>query len=130
MKATHPITALCRALEVLPSGYYDWEQRKVSPPARVLEEQKLRVDIAQIHQDSRQTYGAPRVQMKLRAQGHRHGRNRIGRLILSFVQSGQLEQAVVEIRIQLSCVLEVWRGIGQLLLHRQRVRQPQLGIGQ
>ena len=81
MKATHPITALCRALEVSPSGYYDWEQRKVSPPARVLEEQKLRVDIAQIHQDSRQTYGAPRVQMKLRAQGHRHGRNRIGRLM-------------------------------------------------
>jgi len=81
MKASHPITALCRALEVSPSGYYDWEQRKVSPPARVLEEQKLRVDIAQIHQDSRQTYGAPRVQMKLRAQGHRHGRNRIGRLM-------------------------------------------------
>ena len=81
MKATHPITALCRALEVSPSGYYDWEQRKVSPPARVLEEQKLRVDIAQIHQDSRQTYGAPRVQMKLRALGHRHGRNRIGRLM-------------------------------------------------
>ena len=81
MKATHPITALCRALEVSPSGYYDWEQRKVSPPTRVLEEQKLRVDIAQIHQDSRQTYGAPRVQMKLRALGHRHGRNRIGRLM-------------------------------------------------
>ena len=81
MKASHPITALCRALEVSPSGYYDWEQRKVSPPARVLEEQKLRVDIAQIHQDSRQTYGTPRVQMKLRAQGHRHGRNRIGRLM-------------------------------------------------
>ncbi len=81
MKATHPITALCRALEVSPSGYYDWEQRKVSPPARVLEEQKLRVDIARIHQDSRQTYGAPRVQMKLRAQGQRHGRNRIGRLM-------------------------------------------------
>lgn len=81
MKATHPITALCRALEVSPSGYYDWEQRKVSPPARVLAEQKLRVAIAQIHQDSRQTYGAPRVQMKLRAQGYRHGRNRIGRLM-------------------------------------------------
>jgi len=81
MKATHPITALCRALEVSPSGYYDWEQRKVSPPTRVLEEQKLRVDIAQIHQDSRQTYGAPRVQIKLRALGHRHGRNRIGRLM-------------------------------------------------
>ena len=35
----------------------------------------------QIHRDSRQTYGAPRVQMHLRSQGQRHGRNRIGRLM-------------------------------------------------
>jgi putative transposase len=81
MKAEHPITALCQALEVSASGYYDWEERKVSPPARVLEEQNLRADIARIHQDSRRTYGAPRVQMELRAQGQRHGRHRIGRLM-------------------------------------------------
>ena len=81
MKAEHPITALCQALEVSPRGYYDWEKRKVCPAARALEDEKLRVEITRIHKDSRQTYGAPRVQMQLRAQGQRHGRNRIGRLM-------------------------------------------------
>ena len=81
MKAEHPLTALCRALEVSASGYYDWEQRKSCPAARALEEQKLQAQIARIHDESRQTYGAPRVQMLLRSQGQRHGRNRIARLM-------------------------------------------------
>jgi transposase InsO family protein len=81
MKYDYSITALCQALEVSASGYYDWEQRKVSPGVRALEDQKLRADIMCIHKDSRETYGAPRVQMELRAQGQRHGRNRIGRLM-------------------------------------------------
>jgi len=81
MKAEHPISALCQALEVSSSGYYDWEQRKLCPAARALEEKKLRADITRIHKESRQTYGAPRVQVQLRAQGQRHGRNRISRLM-------------------------------------------------
>jgi len=81
MKSDHPITTLCQALEVSASGYYDWERRKSAPAARTLEEQKLRSDIARIHQESRQTYGAPRVQVHLRRQGKRHGRNRIARLM-------------------------------------------------
>ncbi len=81
MKTQHPITALCEALEVSPGGYYDWEQRKTFPAPRAQEEQKLRAQIASIHEQSRQTYGAPRVQMELRGQGQRHGRNRIGRLM-------------------------------------------------
>jgi transposase InsO family protein len=81
MKVEHPITALCRALEVSISGYYDWRQRKSCPTARALEEQKLEAQITRIHDESRQTYGAPRVQMHLRGQGQRHGRNRIARLM-------------------------------------------------
>jgi len=81
MKSEHPISALCQALEVSSSGYYDWEGRKLCPAARALEEQKLRADIIRIHKESRQTYGAPRVQMQLRGQGQRHGRNRISRLM-------------------------------------------------
>jgi transposase InsO family protein len=81
MKAEHPITALCQALEVSASGYYDWEQRKSCPAARALEEQRLQAEIARIHDDSRETYGTPRVQMHLRGQGQRHGRNRIARLM-------------------------------------------------
>jgi transposase InsO family protein len=81
MKAEHSITALCQALEVSISGYYDWQQRKSCPAARTLEEQKLRAQIVRIHDESRQTYGAPRVHMHLRGQGQRHGRNRIARLM-------------------------------------------------
>jgi putative transposase len=81
MKTEHPIPELCQAFEVSASGYYDWQHRQASPAARVLEDQKLRADILRIHKESRQTYGTPRVQMDLRAQGQRHGRNRIGRLM-------------------------------------------------
>lgn len=81
MKSQHAITALCQVLEVSLSGYYDWEKRKSCPAPRTVEEALLRVQIARIHQESRQTYGAPRVQMCLRTQGQRHGRNRIARLM-------------------------------------------------
>jgi len=81
MKSQHAITTLCNALEVSPSGYYDWEQRTSCPSPRTRQETLLRVQIARIHQDSRQTYGAPRVQRQLRSEGARHGRNRIARLM-------------------------------------------------
>lgn len=81
MKDEYSITALCQALDVSASGYYDWEQRKSSPGPRALEEHQLRSEITRIYQDSRQTYGAPRVQMALRGRGRRHGRNRIARLM-------------------------------------------------
>lgn len=81
MKTEYPITLLCEAMEVSQSGYYDWQQRKSSPGPRAREEQTLREEIARVHQQSRQTYGAPRVQVHLRNQGRRHGRNRIARLM-------------------------------------------------
>jgi transposase InsO family protein len=79
MKEEHSIMALCLALEVSPSGYYDWQQSKTS--ARRLEDEQLKEKIERIHRHSRQTYGAPRIQMHLRQQGQRHGRNRIARLM-------------------------------------------------
>src|SRR5207249_9811096 len=61
------------------SGYYDWHHSKTS--LRRLEDEQLKEKIQRIHRDSRQTYGAPRIQMHLRQQGQRHGRNRIARLM-------------------------------------------------
>ena len=81
MKNQHAITTLCEALEVSSSGYYDWQEAQANPPPRWLEDQRLKEQVLQIHRDSRQTYGAPRVQAHLRSQGRRHGRNRIGRLM-------------------------------------------------
>jgi transposase InsO family protein len=81
MKTEHSIAQLCRAFEVSLSGYYDWSGRQERPGPRQQEDQRLKEQIVRIHADSRKTYGSPRVQMKLRQSGQRHGRNRIGRLM-------------------------------------------------
>jgi len=79
MKNDYTILSLCLHLEVSPSGYYDWQKRRVCPGARALEDQLLAKVIDQIHTRSRRTYGRPRVVEELRKQGRHHGRNRISR---------------------------------------------------
>ena len=81
MKAEHFIAQLCRAFEVSPSGYYDWSCRQQHPGQRQQLDQQLKDRISRIHAESRNTYGSPRIQIKLREAGQRHGRNRIGRLM-------------------------------------------------
>ena len=81
MKTEHPILSLCLYLEVSASGYYDWQKRRVCPGPRALEDQVLAQDIEQIHADSWQTYGSPRVEKELRKTGRCHGRNRVARLM-------------------------------------------------
>jgi putative transposase len=81
MKTDHPIRSLCEALEVSPSGYYDWSNRQAQPGPRAQESARLAQQIVQIHEASRQTYGSPRIQVVLRQAGHAHGRHRIARLM-------------------------------------------------
>ena len=81
MKTDHPIRSLCEALEVSSSGYYDWFNRQAQPGPRARENARLLQQITQIHLESRQTYGSPRIQVDLRQNGHAHGRNRIARLM-------------------------------------------------
>lgn len=81
MKTEHPIRSLCEALEVSPSGYYDWSTRQTQPGPRAQENACLAQQIVQIHKASRQTYGSPRIQVVLRQAGHAHGRHRIARLM-------------------------------------------------
>ena len=72
---------LCQAFAVSPSGYYDWSTRREHPSARQQLDRRLKEQISRIHEESRKTYGSPRIQIKLRQEGQRHGRNRIGRLM-------------------------------------------------
>ena len=81
MKTQHPVRSLCEAMEVSSSGYYDWFQRQSQPGPRAQENARLLQQIVQIHQDSRQTYGSPRIQVALNRAGHAHGRHRIARLM-------------------------------------------------
>lgn len=74
-----PVAAVCRVLGVSRSGYYDWLERQ--PSARELANQKLLLAIAQVHEDSRQTYGSPRVTHTLKRHHHACGRHRVARLM-------------------------------------------------
>lgn len=61
------------------SGYYAWCNRPPSP--RNQENEQLSQQIATIHQQSRQTYGAPRIHAALNARGFQVGRHRVARLM-------------------------------------------------
>lgn len=75
----YPADALAEALEVSQSGFAA-HQRKPQRPRR-REDAVLRPLIRQSFEQSRRTYGSPRVQRDLRAAGQRCGKNRIARLM-------------------------------------------------
>lgn len=89
MKAEHPIRSLCEALEVSTSGYYDWCHRAAQPGPRAQQNALLMVEITRIHQESRATYGSPRIRQELLKEGRPHGRNRIARLMRQQDLSGR-----------------------------------------
>lgn len=78
-KAHHSIVMLCRVLRVSCSGYHAW--RKRMPSARVREDAKLTERIRSIHEQSRQTYGAPRIHADLAAAGINCSTKRVARLM-------------------------------------------------
>ena len=67
------VKRLCSTLKVSRSGYYDWKRRPPSKHARARCRAR-RALIAEIHQRSRTTYGAPRVHAELRRLDQRCGK--------------------------------------------------------
>ena len=78
-QASFPVAAMARVLGVSKAGYYAWLRRP--PSAHAVADAALLKRVRTVHASSRQTYGAPRVHADLRAQGERHGRKRIARLM-------------------------------------------------
>jgi transposase InsO family protein len=78
-RSEFPVTRMCRALNVSPSGYYAWCQRLVS--AREMANRQLLKRIKAVFYDSYDTYGSPRVHSELKAQGVACGVNRVARLM-------------------------------------------------
>ena len=74
-----PIRLMCRCLKVSASGYYDWSQRL--PSARQLDNQRLLGRIRELHEDSRGTLGAGRMQEDLAEEGESASLNRVARLM-------------------------------------------------
>ena len=79
MSDEYPINRLCLVFAVSRSGYYAWSQAIASP--RVRRDCELRAKIAAVHQQSRETYGSPRITAELRAQNEPVGRHRVARLM-------------------------------------------------
>jgi putative transposase len=78
-QAAHRVATQCRVLGVSASGYYAWQHRP--PSARAQADGALTEQIRAIHTRSRGTYGAPRIQAELAAQGTHVGRKRVARLM-------------------------------------------------
>jgi putative transposase len=90
-KAEHAVSTLCRVLGVSRSGYHAWERRE--PSRRTSQDASLTTLIGRIHEDSRRTYGSPRVHAELRLEhGIRVGRKRVERLMRQAELSGQLRR--------------------------------------
>lgn len=70
---------MCRVLEVSRSGFYDWEERR--PSDRQVRDARLLELIEAIHEQSRRTYGAPRIHAELKYSGVKCGRKRVARLM-------------------------------------------------
>lgn len=75
----YPIRLMCRALVVSAAGYYAWRSRPESP--RSIQARTLRAAIRVVHQESRETYGSPRIWAALVKQGHHIGEHRVARLM-------------------------------------------------
>lgn len=63
MSEGHPVEVCCWILDVSVSGYYSWRRRK--PSQRAVRHAMLLDVIREIHESSRQTYGARRVHAEL-----------------------------------------------------------------
>jgi transposase InsO family protein len=73
------VKRMCQALEVTRSGYYAWRSRPIG--IREQANRELTVQIRQEHQNSRQTYGSPRIHAALQRKGVVCGRKRVARLM-------------------------------------------------
>jgi transposase InsO family protein len=74
-----PIRRMCHALEVTTAGFHRWRHHPQS--ARRAQDAKLSREIVQIAEQSRMTYGSPRIHAELRQRGRSVSRKRVARLM-------------------------------------------------
>lgn len=73
------VKKMCQVLKVSRSGYYAWQNRPESQ--RSLANRVLVKEIRRIHEESRQTYGSPRITASLHEEGYTCSRPRVARLM-------------------------------------------------
>jgi len=106
---------MCEVLGVSTSGYYSW--RKRTPFKHAKRDAELSDMIVEVHEFSCGTYCAPRIQKKLKEDGHKVSRKRIARLMKceSFVATFECElldrrrfQNHKEARAEIFSFIEDW----------------------
>lgn len=78
-RALWPVRTMCRVIQVSPSGFYDWVERK--PSRRAQANQILKARIQESFHGSDQTYGSPRIWLDLQDWGYDCSENRVARLM-------------------------------------------------
>lgn len=79
LSTSFDVQDLCWVFQMSRSGYYQWRQRK--PSRRAQANARLFQQIRQAFDQSRQTYGSPRITQLLRRQHIRCSQNRVARLM-------------------------------------------------
>jgi putative transposase len=82
----YPVNELCAAFGVSRSGYYAWLARP--PSVRAQADARLTTQLCAAHDQSRHTYGRPRLVIVLRRQGQRVSRRRVQRLLRAVGRRG------------------------------------------
>src|SRR5690606_22847675 len=71
------VRGMCRVLQVSPSGYYAWLLRPKSERER--DNEVLSLEIEAMHDQSRGTYGSPRITREWREKGYQVSKKRVAR---------------------------------------------------
>lgn len=73
---------MCLVLGVCRSGFYAWRERQGKEPStRAKRREELLVQIRQVYEESRQTYGSPRVYQELKARGTQACENTVAKVM-------------------------------------------------
>lgn len=73
------VSKMCHVLGITRSAYYAW--RKHPKSKRDKQNERLLMQIRQVHKDSRNIYGSPRITAELRSQGIHCNKKRVARLM-------------------------------------------------
>jgi putative transposase len=111
-QSEYRVRRMCRALQVSPSGFYDWRDRPCS--ARTLANLELLKRIRVIHAESDENYGAIKTWKALKQQGIVCGRHRVARIrCLHGIEAKRMR------RIRRVCAGRKTQVIAPERLHRQ-----------
>jgi len=75
------LKTMCAVLNVPRSGFYRWLHKQKEPSDKQWEDAMLKMDIRQVHEESKKTYGRPRLHLALQAKGCQCGKHRLVRLM-------------------------------------------------